>query len=39
LLLGQFGQVVSMPANVLEQQGVSISVDPTTGALKSVNKK
>ena len=39
LLLGQFGQVVSMPANVLEQQGVSISVDPTTGALKSINKK
>ncbi|MBR8537407.1 DUF4831 family protein [Carboxylicivirga sediminis] len=39
LYLGQYGQVVSMPANVLEKADVSIRINPATGALQSVDKK
>lgn len=39
VLLAQYGQVVSMPSNVLEQEGVSIRINPVTGALQSINKK
>ncbi len=37
--LGQYGQVVSMPSNVLEQEGVLIRINPATGALQSIEKK
>ncbi len=37
--LGQFGQVISMPSNVLEQENVSIRINPKTGALQSIDRK
>ncbi|WP_430815466.1 DUF4831 family protein [Carboxylicivirga sp. RSCT41] len=37
--LGQYGQVVSMPSNVLEQDNVSIRINPKTGALQSIERK
>ena len=36
--LGQYGQVVSMPANVLEQDNISVELNPATGALKSIKR-
>lgn len=39
VLLAQYGQVVSMPSSVLEQEGVSIRINPVTGALQSINRK
>lgn len=38
VLLGQFGQIISMPFGILEQNNVSINLDPATGALKSIEK-
>lgn len=35
--IAQFGQVMSMPAAVLEQPNVSIELSPVTGALKRVS--
>ena len=37
--LAQYGQVVSMPASVLEKEGVVIEISPATGALISVGSK
>lgn len=37
--LAQYGQVISMPASVLEQANVVIDICPITGALKSIYKK
>ncbi|WP_439185239.1 DUF4831 family protein [Carboxylicivirga taeanensis] len=37
--LSQYGQVVSMPANVLERDDVRIRIDSATGALQSIDKK
>jgi len=37
--LGQYGQVISMPSNVLEQGNVSIQLNPVTGALQSIKRK
>ncbi|MCG8580482.1 MAG: DUF4831 family protein [Bacteroidales bacterium] len=37
--LGQYGQVISMPSNVLEQDNVSIRINPKTGALRSIERK
>jgi hypothetical protein len=37
--LGQYGQVVSMPSSVLEQENVSIRINPATGALQSIDRK
>ncbi|MBK3517741.1 DUF4831 family protein [Carboxylicivirga marina] len=37
--LGQYGQVVSMPSNVLEEENISIRINPATGALQSINRK
>ncbi len=37
--LSQYGQVVSMPSNVLEQGNVSIQLNPATGALQSIKRK
>lgn len=38
LYLGQYGQVVSMPTNVLEQNNVQIYINPKTGALQSIKR-
>lgn len=37
--LAQYGQLVSMPASVLEKEGVVIEISPATGALISVGSK
>lgn len=37
--VGQYGQVVSMPSNVLEQEDVRIRMNSATGALQSIEKK
>ncbi|TRX71980.1 DUF4831 family protein [Carboxylicivirga sp. M1479] len=39
IYLGQYGQVISMPSNVLEQENVSIRLNPVTGALQSIERK
>lgn len=36
--LGQYGQVVSLPASVLEDEHVRIKLDEKTGALKSIER-
>jgi len=37
--LAQYGQVISMPASILEQENIMIEFCPITGALKSIAKK
>ncbi len=39
LYLAQYGQVVSMPSNVLEKDDVSIRINAATGALQSIDRK
>ncbi len=37
--LAQYGQVLSMPSEVLERDDVRIELNPVTGALKSISKE
>ncbi len=37
--LAQYGQLVSMPASILEKEGVVVEISPATGALISVGSK
>ena len=39
VLLGQYGQLVSMPVDILQKDNVSIELDPATGALKNIVKE
>ncbi|TAJ15572.1 DUF4831 family protein [Marinilabiliaceae bacterium JC017] len=39
VLLGQYGQLISLPHNLLEQNNVRIELDTATGALKGVYKE
>jgi len=39
VFLGQYGQTISMPSNVLEQGNVSIQLNPATGALQSIYRQ
>nr|WP_321407916.1 DUF4831 family protein [uncultured Carboxylicivirga sp.] len=36
--LGQYGQLVSLPSSILEEENVSIRLDEKTGALKSIKR-
>jgi hypothetical protein len=38
VLLGQFGQLFSLPVSVLEQNNVSIELDAQTGALQRISR-
>ena len=39
VLLGQYGQLISLPAGLLQKDNVRIELDPTTGALKNISKE
>lgn len=39
VFLGQYGQIISLPASVLEEENVCIKLDERTGALKSIERK
>lgn len=39
VLLGQFGQTLRLPADLLDNQGVKVELDQATGALKKISFK
>jgi hypothetical protein len=39
VLLGQYGQLISLPAELLKRDNVRIELDPATGALKNISKE
>ena len=39
VLLGQYGQLVSLPVDLLQKDNVRIELDPATGALKNISKE
>jgi len=39
VLLGQYGQLISLPVDILQKDNVRIELDPTTGALKNISKE
>ncbi len=39
VLLGQYGQLISLPVDLLQKDNIRIELDPATGALKSVSKE
>ena len=39
VLLGQYGQLVSLPVELLQKDNVRIELDPATGALKNISKE
>jgi len=39
ILLGQYGQLVSLPVDLLQKDNVRIELDPATGALKNISKE
>jgi len=39
VLLGQYGQLISLPADLLQKNNVRIELDPTTGSLKNISKE
>ena len=39
VLLGQYGQLVSLPVDLLQKDNVRIELDPATGALKNIYRE
>lgn len=39
VLLGQYGQLLSMPVELLQKDNIRIELDPVTGALKKIKKE
>ncbi len=39
VLLGQYGQLISLPVDLLEKDNIRIELNPTTGALKNIYKE
>jgi|GEM_PF-57196 len=39
VLLGQYGQLISLPVELLQKDNIRIELDPATGALKNITKE
>ena len=39
VLLGQYGQLISLPVDLLQKDNIRIELDPATGALKNIYKE